>query len=114
MTLLNIEILGLQSDVWNLIISGIILILVLFMLRPKTQNVQNTAPVQSKMINASAVSQCVASDLEVVAVISAAIAAFAEQDGKNYTIKSITPVKKERNLRSAWGNAGVLDNTRTF
>lgn len=47
---------------------------------------------------------------EVVAVIAAAIAAYDNTD-KPVRIKSI---KKANRGRSAWANAGVLDNTRPF
>lgn len=47
---------------------------------------------------------------EVVAVISAAVATMYGSSGKA-RIKSI---KKSNGGRSAWANAGVLDNTRPF
>lgn len=47
---------------------------------------------------------------EVVAVISAAVATMYGSSAKA-RIKSI---KKTNNGRSAWANAGVLDNTRPF
>lgn len=47
---------------------------------------------------------------EVVAVIAAAVAAYDSPD-KPIRIKSI---KKSSRGRSAWANAGVLDNTRPF
>lgn len=49
---------------------------------------------------------------EVVAVIAAAVTAYTDPDKKTETrIKSI---KKANGGRSAWANAGVLDNTRPF
>lgn len=51
-------------------------------------------------------------DAEIIAVISAAIAAYSEQDGVNYVIKKIKPA--DRRTRSGWGNAGIMDNTRPF
>ena len=51
-------------------------------------------------------------DSEIIAVISAAIAAYGEQDGKTYAIKKIR--RSEKQPRSSWGNAGVVDNTRPF
>lgn len=51
-------------------------------------------------------------DSEIIAVISAAIAAFSEQDGKTYAIKKIK--RSEKQPRSSWGTAGVIDNTRPF
>ncbi|MBQ1838207.1 MAG: OadG family protein [Ruminococcus sp.] len=47
---------------------------------------------------------------EVVAVIAAAVAAY-DSTGSKVRIKSI---KKANGGRSAWANAGVLDNTRPF
>ena len=47
---------------------------------------------------------------EVVAVIAAAVAA-CDSSGTGKRIKSI---KKANGGRSAWANAGVLDNTRPF
>lgn len=50
-------------------------------------------------------------DDEVIAVISAAIAAYTA-DGKTYAIKRIK--RAEKQPRSNWGNAGVNENTRSF
>ena len=47
-------------------------------------------------------------DEELVAVISAAIAAYTEQ---GFTIKSI---RKHTSGRSAWSTAGISENTRPF
>ncbi len=49
---------------------------------------------------------------EVVAVISAAIAAMSSADGKTFAIRSIKATKATG--RSAWATAGVVDNTRPF
>lgn len=51
-------------------------------------------------------------DDEIMAVISAAIAAYSEQDGKNYTIRNVR--RKDGRARSAWSLAGIGDNTRPF
>lgn len=51
-------------------------------------------------------------DDEVIAVISAAIAAYTAGDGKTYAIKRIKRADKQP--RSSWGNAGVNENTRSF
>ncbi len=51
-------------------------------------------------------------DDEVIAVISAAIAAYTAGDGKTYAIKKIK--RAEKQPRSSWGNAGVNENTRSF
>ena len=51
-------------------------------------------------------------DDEIIAVISAAIAAYSEQDGKKYEIRSIR--RKDSRTRSAWSLAGIGENTRPF
>lgn len=48
---------------------------------------------------------------EVVAVISAAVAAMSAESGKPMVIKSVT---KSRNQRPVWSAAGLADNTRPF
>lgn len=48
---------------------------------------------------------------EIVAVISAAISTLYINSGKTPVIKTIKP---SSGRRSAWGNAGVADNTRSF
>ena len=52
-------------------------------------------------------------DEEIIAVISAAIAAYAEVEGTAYTIKSISK-HKNAHARSAWSMAGLSDNMRQF
>lgn len=52
------------------------------------------------------------SDDDVIAVISAAIAAYSEADGKQYAIRSIK--RSDSRTRSAWSLAGIGDNTRPF
>ena len=47
---------------------------------------------------------------EVVAVISAAVATIYGSSGK----AKIKSIKKSNSGRSAWANAGILDNTRPF
>ncbi len=49
---------------------------------------------------------------EIIAVISAAIAAYAEEDGTSYTIRSIR--RKGDRTRSAWSMAGINANMRQF
>ncbi len=51
-------------------------------------------------------------DDEIIAVISAAIAAYSEADGKQYEIRSIR--RKDNRTRSAWSLAGIGENTRPF
>lgn len=49
---------------------------------------------------------------EIIAVISAAIAAYAEEDGTSYTIRSIR--RKGDRSRSAWSMAGINADMRQF
>lgn len=51
-------------------------------------------------------------DDEVIAVISAAIAAYGEADGKQYRITGVK--KRDKVQRSGWSAAGVIENTRGF
>lgn len=51
-------------------------------------------------------------DGELIAVISAAIAAYGEAEGKQYKITSVR--KRDKAARSAWSAAGIADNTRGF
>lgn len=54
----------------------------------------------------------VSADDEIAAVIAAAIAAYAEDEGTAYTIKSIK--KHKSRVRSAWSIAGLNENMRGF
>ena len=51
-------------------------------------------------------------DDEVIAVISAAIAAYGEAEGKQYRITGVK--KRDKAQRSGWSAAGVIENTRGF
>ncbi len=46
---------------------------------------------------------------EIIAVIAAAVASL--EGGSKYVIRG---VKRSKSSRSAWGTAGVMDNTRPF
>lgn len=50
-------------------------------------------------------------DDEIIAVITAAIAAMSEQSGKKLVLRSVRAVKPSR---LAWAQAGLADNTRPF
>lgn len=52
-------------------------------------------------------------DEEIVAVISAAIAAYAEAEGTSLTITGIKK-RRETRTRSAWSMAGINDNIGRF
>lgn len=66
-------------------------------------DVKPTAPV---------VSVAADSEEEVIAAISAAVMMLYEGSGKTPVIRSIRPAQK--GVRSAWGMAGVMNNTRPF
>ena len=51
-------------------------------------------------------------DDEIMAVISAAIAPYAEEEGTSYTIRDVK--KRDKRARSAWSLAGIGENTRPF
>lgn len=51
-------------------------------------------------------------DDEIIAVISAAIAAYGEAEGKQYRISSVK--KREKSQRTGWSAAGIADNMRGF
>lgn len=66
-------------------------------------------PVQAAAEDVS--SEAVNSDDELIAVISAAVAAYT--DGEGFTIKSVRKHEGKR-VRSAWSAAGITENTRPF
>ena len=70
-----------------------------------------SAPASVPVVSASPV-QSVQDGItdEVVAVISAAVATMYGSSGK----EKIKSIKKSNSGRSAWANAGILDNTRPF
>ena len=55
----------------------------------------------------------VTDDDEIIAVIAAAVNAMYEGTGKKPVIRAIRQ-SKQNNARSAWGFAGVFENTRAF
>lgn len=52
-------------------------------------------------------------DDEIIAVISAAVAAMGEAEGKTYKLKSVRAVKNKPS-RSAWSLAGIQNDTNPF
>ncbi len=70
---------------------------------------QKAAP--SKKTNAANIATN--NDDEVIAVISAAIAAMGQADGKIYKLKSVRAVNKNVQ-RPAWAIAGLQNNTTPF
>ena len=83
--------------------------------KKKKASSANPAPAPVAVVNAEPVveeEEDISDDDEIIAVISAAIAAYSEQDGKSYEIRSIK--RKDIRTRSAWNLAGIGDNTRPF
>ncbi len=70
-----------------------------------SDNSQNEEDTEESQPDAPAVSN------EIIAVISAAISTLYMNSDKKPVIKSI---KRSAGRRSAWGNAGIIDNTRSF
>lgn len=66
-------------------------------------------PVQAAAEDVSA--EAAGNDDELIAVISAAVAAYT--DGEGFTIKSVRKHEGKR-VRSAWSAAGITENTRPF
>ncbi len=74
---------------------------------------QKSAPAPQKKGAAPAAASNTDED-EVVAVISAVVAAMSAADGKQYRVRSVQPVNRGGNGRSAWAQAGIVDTTRPF
>ncbi len=71
---------------------------------PSPAPVKAAAPVKPTSVN---------NDDEVIAVISAAIAAMGQAEGKTYKLKSVKAVKNKAS-RSAWSMAGLQSDTMPF
>ncbi|MEG0614173.1 MAG: OadG family protein [Oscillospiraceae bacterium] len=116
-------------DIMSIVVTGLVivfigLILLIFFVKiitflmekgkkSKSAEVKVAKPkavVVSKNIQAAPAAYDGISD-EIVAVISAAIAAMSSESGTTYSLKSI---KKAKIGRPIWSLAGLQDNTRTF
>lgn len=78
--------------------------------KKKAEPIKAEAPAAQPV--AEAVEEADEDDDEVIAVISAAIAAYGEADGKQYRITGVK--KRDKAQRSGWSAAGVIENTRGF
>ena len=67
-------------------------------------------PVPVRTVNTNTAT---ADDDEIIAVISAAVAAMGQAEGKTYRVKSVRAVNN-RASRSAWAMAGLQQNTAPF
>ncbi len=81
---------------------------------PKKEKPKKEPKVEKKVDvpAASVVSVSASDDEDVIAAISAAVMMMYEGTGKTPVIRSIRPAIK--GVRSAWGMAGVMNNTRPF
>lgn len=79
---------------------------------PKTEEVKTASPEPAPQTEAISEIAEYEDDDEIIAVISAAIAAYGESEGKQYRIASVK--RKEKALRSNWSAAGISENTRPF
>lgn len=77
---------------------------------PKPEPAQNVQTVQAA---AELPEEEEEDDAEIIAVISAAIAAYGEAEGRQYRV---TGVRRQRDkaVRSGWSAAGVAENTKSF
>ncbi len=84
--------------------------------KPAPAPVKPAAPAPKKAASpAPAKAPASEDDDEVVAVISAVVAAMSAADGKQYKIRSVKPVTRGGGSgRSAWAQAGIHDATRPF
>ena len=107
------------------VVFAILIILVFFLwllgqvLGEKTKKGKNENQIQLQQAESSAPQAEIIEDDtlyeddgEIIAVISAAIAAFGDADGKQYKVVGVK--RKDKALRSGWGLAGVSENTRPF
>ena len=94
-------------SIFGFIISGTV--------RSKKKN-KVEAPLDEKPVKPTTpvapVSNNSSEDEEVIAAISAAVMMMYEGTGKTPVIRSIRPAQK--GVRSAWGMAGIMNNTRPF
>lgn len=80
---------------------------------PKTEKPKKEPKVEKKAdMPVAPVVSASSEDDDVIAAISAAVMMMYEGTGKTPVIRSIRPSQK--GVRSAWGMAGVMNNTRPF
>ncbi|MBQ3566334.1 MAG: OadG family protein [Oscillospiraceae bacterium] len=72
-----------------------------------------TKPVTQVPVRTVNANTATADDDEIIAVISAAVAAMGQAEGKTYRVKSVRAVNN-RASRSAWAMAGLQQNTAPF
>ena len=81
----------------------------------KSADKVNEAPaVQKPVPTASAVPAASASDDEVIAVISAAVAMMSAADNTAYRVKSVKAASSNASAGNAWAAAGLREYTNPF
>lgn len=75
---------------------------------PASEKPAASAPAVNKIEDEPA--EAYEDDGEIIAVISAAVAAYGEAEGKQYRITGVK--KRDRAVRSGWSAAGIAENTR--
>lgn len=120
------------SYVWAVVITGlsvvflglIILILFVWLMGKFFTAIQNKnkpskpaeEPQTAAPVKKATVTQSVSEntdDNEIIAVISAAVAAMGQAEGKTYKLKSVKAVTNKKS-RSAWAMAGLQNDTMPF
>lgn len=79
---------------------------------PKKEKPKNEPKVEVSPVAPVAPVSTASDDDDIIAAISAAVMMMYEGTGKTPVIRSIRPAAK--GVRSAWGMAGVMNNTRPF
>ncbi len=82
----------------------------------KKADTKPAAPAPKPAVKAAApkISAPAEDEDEIAAVIAAVIAAMSAADGKSYAVRSVKPVRRAGNGRSAWAQAGMVDVTAPF
>ena len=79
---------------------------------PKKEKPKNEPKVEVSPVAPVSPVSTASDDDDIIAAISAAVMMMYEGTGKTPVIRSIRPAAK--GVRSAWGMAGVMNNTRPF
>lgn len=95
------------------------LVIVIFFVRVFVKNnsssKEDDIPQLTSPANLNQISYSEASDNdEIIAVISAAVAAISSEEGKTYKISSISARSDSQESRPVWSVAGLLESTRPF
>lgn len=80
----------------------------------KEESAPAPKPAPKPAVKTVAASAAAEDEDEIAAVIAAVIAAMSAEDGKAYAVRSVKPVRRAGNGRSAWAQAGLSDLTAPF